>query len=242
MGNKLCVQNALNWSIFNCVIMKSKEELYRFVIDYFLKTLPFADTELHYANPYELLVAVILSAQCTDKRVNLITPDFFKRYPNAYELSEATVEEIYGLVKSCSYPNNKAKNLLGMAKVLVNEFNGTVPSDIDLLQRLPGVGRKTANVIASVVFHKPTMAVDTHVFRVANRIGLVKNAKTPLAVERQLMENFPQELIPKAHHWLILHGRYVCTARNPKCNECGLNSVCLEYKKLSKKTKKTKGT
>jgi len=222
--------------------MKSKEELYCFVIDYFSKTRPFAETELHYTNPYELLVAVILSAQCTDKRVNLITPDFFNRYPNAHELSEATVEEIYELVKSCSYPNNKAKNLLGMARVLVNEFNGTVPSDIDLLQRLPGVGRKTANVIASVVFHKPTMAVDTHVFRVATRIGLVKNAKTPLAVERQLMENFPQELIPKAHHWLILHGRYICTARNPKCNECGLTSVCLEYKKLSKKAKKTKGT
>lgn len=218
--------------------MNSKKELYRFVIEYFEKTRPIAETELHYSNPYELLVAVILSAQCTDKRVNLITPNFFKSFPDAVSLANASVEDIYEIIKSCSYPNSKAKNLLGMAKVLVTEFNGEVPSDINLLQRLPGVGRKTANVIASVVFDKPAMAVDTHVFRVANRIGLVNNAKTPLAVERQLMENFPLELIPKAHHWLILHGRYVCTARKPKCTECGLTLVCKEYKKISKKAEK----
>lgn len=221
--------------------MSTKKDLYRFVIDYFTRTRPVAETELQYANPYELLVAVILSAQCTDKRVNLITPDFFKRFPNAESLANAGVEEVFELIKSCSYPNNKARNLLGMAKALVNEFKGEVPSDVDLLQRLPGVGRKTANVIASVIFQKPAMAVDTHVFRVANRIGLVANAKTPLAVERQLMENFPEELIPKAHHWLILHGRYVCIARKPKCSECGLTEVCREFKKLSKDDKK-KGT
>lgn len=218
--------------------MKPKTELYRFVIEYFEKTRPIAETELHYSNPYQLLVAVILSAQCTDKRVNLITPNFFNKFPDAKNLANASVDEIYEIIKSCSYPNSKAKNLLGMAKKLVEEFNGEVPSDISLLQRLPGVGRKTANVIASVVFNKPAMAVDTHVFRVANRIGLVSNAKTPLAVERQLMDNFPLELIPKAHHWLILHGRYVCTARKPKCAECGLTPVCKEYKKISKKAEK----
>lgn len=222
--------------------MNSKKELYRFVVDYFERSRPVAETELHYSNPYELLVAVILSAQCTDKRVNQITPNFFKRFPDAESLSSATVEDIYELIKSCSYPNNKAKNLLGMAKTLVMKFNGEVPSDVDLLQQLPGVGRKTANVIASVVFDKPAMAVDTHVFRVANRIGLVSNAKTPLAVEKQLTENFPTELIPKAHHWLILHGRYICTARKPKCNECGLTMVCKEYKNISKKEAKKKGT
>jgi len=218
--------------------MKSKKELYSFVIEYFEKTRPIAETELHYSNPYQLLVAVILSAQCTDKRVNLITPNFFKSFPDAASLANASVEDIYEIIKSCSYPNSKAKNLLGMAKLLITEFNGEVPSDINLLQRLPGVGRKTANVIASVVFDKPAMAVDTHVFRVANRIGLVSNAKTPLAVERQLMDNFPLELIPKAHHWLILHGRYVCTARKPKCAECGLTPVCKEYRKINKKAEK----
>lgn len=218
-----------------------KEQLYRFVIAYFEKTRPIAETELHYTNPYELLVAVILSAQCTDKRVNLITPSFFERFPNPERLSNAKVEEVYELIKSCSYPNSKAKKLLGMAKTLMVEFNGIVPSDIDLLQRLPGVGRKTANVIASVVFNKPAMAVDTHVFRVANRIGLVSNAKTPLAVEQQLMANFPKELIPKAHHWLILHGRYVCTSRKPKCEECGLTPVCKEFRKISGKGSDKKG-
>ncbi|MDI3526892.1 MAG: endonuclease [Tenuifilum sp.] len=218
--------------------MSSKKELYSFVIDFFSRTRPVAETELNYATPYELLVAVILSAQCTDKRVNMITPGFFKRFPDAKSLSNATVEEVYELIKSCSYPNNKAKNLLGMAKTLMDEFDGIVPSDIELLQRLPGVGRKTANVIASVVFNKPAMAVDTHVFRVANRIGLVSNAKTPLAIERQLIKHFPQDLIPKAHHWLILHGRYICIARKPKCEECGLTPVCKEYKKISRKKEK----
>ncbi len=203
-----------------------QSELYKFVIDYFEKTMPVAETELNYENPYQLLVAVILSAQCTDVRVNKITPAFFERFPSADVLKEADIQEVYELIKSCSYPNNKAKHLVGMAKMLVNEFNGVVPDDVKELQKLPGVGRKTANVIASVIYDKPTFAVDTHVFRVANRIGLVKNAKTPLQVEEQLTKNFPQELIPKAHHWLILHGRYTCTAKKPKCEKCGLTEVC----------------
>lgn len=209
--------------------MISKKKLYKRVIEYFSETRPIAETELHYRTPYELLVAVILSAQCTDKRVNVITPDFFERFPNPEALSKAKVEDIFELIKSCSYPNNKAKNLSGMAKTLVSDFNGVVPSDMDLLQKLPGVGRKTANVMLSVAFDKPAMAVDTHVFRVSHRLGLVSNATTPLAVEKQLVENFPEELLPKAHHWLILHGRYVCTARNPKCSECGLTDVCLYF-------------
>ncbi|HPD94875.1 MAG TPA: endonuclease III [Tenuifilaceae bacterium] len=207
----------------------SKKKLYTRVIEYFSETRPIAETELHYRTPYELLVAVILSAQCTDKRVNVITPDFFERFPNPEALSKAKVEDIFELIKSCSYPNNKAKNLSGMAKTLISDFNGVVPSDMDLLQKLPGVGRKTANVMLSVAFDKPAMAVDTHVFRVSHRLGLVSNATTPLAVEKQLVENFPEELLPKAHHWLILHGRYVCTARNPKCSECGLTDVCLYF-------------
>ena len=209
--------------------MISKKKLYTRVIEYFSETRPMAETELHYKTPYELLVAVILSAQCTDKRVNVITPDFFERFPNPEALSKAKVEDIFELIKSCSYPNNKAKNLSGMAKTLISDFNGVVPSDMDLLQKLPGVGRKTANVMLSVAFDKPAMAVDTHVFRVSHRLGLVSNATTPLAVEKQLVENFPEELLPKAHHWLILHGRYVCTARNPKCSECGLTDVCLYF-------------
>lgn len=209
--------------------MISKKKLYTRVIEYFSETRPIAETELHYKTPYELLVAVILSAQCTDKRVNVITPDFFERFPNPEALSKAKVEDIFELIKSCSYPNNKAKNLSGMAKTLISDFNGVVPSDMDLLQKLPGVGRKTANVMLSVAFDKPAMAVDTHVFRVSHRLGLVSNATTPLAVEKQLVENFPEELLPKAHHWLILHGRYVCTARNPKCSECGLTDVCLYF-------------
>lgn len=200
--------------------MVSKKELYAQVIEYFSKTRPIAETELVYCNAYELLVAVILSAQCTDKRVNIITPPFFDRFPDAETLAASNVEEVFAYIKSCSYPNNKAKHLVGMAKTLQAEFNGVVPSDVELLQKLPGVGRKTANVIASVVFNLPAMAVDTHVFRVANRIGLVTNAKNPLAVEQQLVQNFPEDLLPKAHHWLILHGRYVCIARKPKCEEC----------------------
>ena len=193
--------------------------------------MPEAETELDYGTAYELLVAVILSAQCTDKRVNLITPEFFKSFPTPEPLATAEQEHVFELIKSCSYPNNKAKHLLGMAKMLVADFNGIVPSDIDDLQKLPGVGRKTANVVVSVVFNKPAMAVDTHVFRVSNRIGLTTNAKTPLATELQLMKYFPEELVAKAHHWLILHGRYTCIARKPKCNKCGLTEVCKFYKK-----------
>ncbi len=193
--------------------------------------MPDAQTELDYGTPYELLVAVILSAQCTDKRVNLITPEFFKSFPTADQLSDATLEHVFELIKSCSYPNNKAKNLIGMAKVLSEEFNGVVPSDVDELQKMPGVGRKTANVIASVVYRKPAMAVDTHVFRVSARIGLSTNAKTPLDTELQLVKYIPEDLIHLAHHWLILHGRYTCLARKPKCEACGLKDICNFYKK-----------
>jgi endonuclease-3 len=199
-------------------------------IDWFSVNMPVAETELEYDSPYQLLVAVILSAQCTDKRVNIITPNFFIEFPTAKVLSEATVEAIFDKIKSCSYPNNKAKNLSGMAKKLVNDFHEIVPEEIDELQTLPGVGRKTANVIASVVFNKPTMAVDTHVFRVSQRIGLTINAKNPLDSERQLVKYIPEEWIPKAHHWLILHGRYVCKARNPMCQTCGISSICDWYR------------
>jgi endonuclease-3 len=201
------------------------------VVKYFETEVPVAETELVYESPYQLLVAVILSAQCTDKRVNIITPPFFEVFPDAGSLSKATVDEVFALIKSCSYPNNKAKNLLGMAKVLVDEFNGIVPSDIDELQKMPGVGRKTANVIASVVFNLPAMAVDTHVFRVSNRIGLTTNSRTPLETEKQLVKYIPSEKISIAHHWLILHGRYVCMARKPKCAECGLTGLCKYYQK-----------
>jgi endonuclease-3 len=206
-----------------------KKELFERVISYFQKEMPIAETELEYGNPYELLVAVILSAQCTDKRVNLITPDLLKRFPTPEKLAAVESDEVFEYIRSCSYPNNKAKHLVGMARMLVNEFGGTVPDDIDELQKLPGVGRKTANVIASVVYNKPAMAVDTHVFRVAARIGLSTNSKTPLETERQLVEFFPEEMIPLAHHWLILHGRYVCLARAPKCSKCGLKEVCTYY-------------
>lgn len=191
--------------------------------------MPVAETELHYSSPYELLVAVILSAQCTDKRVNQLTPAIFKRYPEVKDMASATPEEIFELIRSCSYPNNKSKHLVGMAQMLVNDFNSTVPSDIKELQKLPGVGRKTANVIASVVFEKPAMPVDTHVFRVAARIGLTTNSKTPLNTEKQLTRYFPEELLAIAHHWLILHGRYVCLARKPKCSKCGLKGFCRYY-------------
>ena len=206
-----------------------KRELFDKVIAYFQKEMPIAETELQYKTPYELLVAVILSAQCTDKRVNLITPDLLKQFPSAEKLAEVEPDEVFDYIRSCSYPNNKARHLVGMARMLVNDFNGKVPDDIDELQKLPGVGRKTANVIASVVFNKPAMAVDTHVFRVAARIGLSVDSKTPLETERQLVEYFPEEMIPLAHHWLILHGRYVCLARSPKCEMCGLTSVCSFY-------------
>lgn len=211
----------------------SIKERYKAVIKFFELNMPVAETELVYQSPYQLLVAVILSAQCTDKRVNIITPPFYTVFPDAESLSMASEEQVYELIKSCSYPNNKAKNLLGMARMLVNEFNGVVPSDIEEMQKLPGVGRKTANVIASVVFNLPAMAVDTHVFRVSDRIGLTTNSRTPLETEKQLVKHIPEEKLSIAHHWLILHGRYVCQARKPKCNECGLNELCRYYTKHS---------
>lgn len=203
-----------------------KEERYKGVLDWFQTHVPVAETELHYSNPYELLIAVILSAQCTDKRVNMVTPALFKAFPEPEVLAVSSPEVVYEYIKSVSYPNNKAKHLVGMAKMLVDVFHGIVPSDVDELMKLPGVGRKTANVIASVVYDKPTMAVDTHVFRVANRIGLTHNSRTPLETEKELTKNIPQKLIPIAHHWLILHGRYTCLARKPKCDICGLKIWC----------------
>ena len=209
----------------------TRKERFEHIIEYFKIHRPFAETELHYQDPYQLLVAVILSAQCTDKRVNVISQEFFRQYPDVESLSRAEVPDIFAFIKSCSYPNNKAKHLSGMSRMLLRDFDGQVPSDIDELQKLPGVGRKTANVIASVVFNKPAMAVDTHVFRVAARIGLTLGAKTPLETEKQLVKHIPDELIPLAHHWLILHGRYVCLARKPKCEECGLKAWCKFYAK-----------
>jgi endonuclease III len=203
-----------------------KSERYRLFIEYFLEHRPTAETELEYKDPYELIVAVILSAQCTDKRVNMITPGFFKKYPTSFDLAKASQDQVFELIKSCSYPNNKARNLIGMARILTENFNGIMPSDVKDLQTLPGVGRKTANVIAAVIFNKPAMAVDTHVFRVSARIGLTTRAKNPLQTEMQLVSYIPEELIPLAHHWLILHGRYICIARKPKCNECGLTAFC----------------
>lgn len=208
------------------------KERYKQFVEHFSKSNPNAETELEYSNPFELLVAVILSAQCTDKRVNIVTKDFFRRFTSPKELAEADVEEVFEYIKSISYPNNKAKHLVGMAKLLQDLFKGKVPSDIDDLQKLPGVGRKTANVIASVVYHKPVMAVDTHVFRVADRIGLTKNAKTPLEAEHQLTKNFPKSVIHIAHHWLILHGRYVCLARKPKCKSCEIHFLCNSFGKF----------
>ena len=204
-------------------------------IDYFAETMPIAESELRFMNPYQLVVAVILSAQCTDKHVNMTTPAFFERFPDAKMLAKATQDEVYQLIKSISYPNNKAKNLIGMAKALVDDFDGVVPDNLDDLQKLPGVGRKTANVVMAVAFNKPAMPVDTHVFRVSARIGLTNNAKTPLETEKQLVANIPQNLLSKAHHWLILHGRYVCVARKPKCEEYGIKNICDFYQKNSKK-------
>ena len=210
-----------------------KQELYNKVIEYFEKAMPVAETELHHSNPFELLIAVILSAQCTDKRVNMITPPLFHDFPTPEALAASTPEVIFEYIRSVSYPNNKAKHLVGMAKMLVSEYNSTVPDTLEKLVKLPGVGRKTANVIQSVVFNKAAMAVDTHVFRVSHRIGLVpKSCTTPLATENYLMKYIPKDIVPKAHHWLILHGRYVCTARSPKCAECGLNGICKESLKV----------
>ena len=204
----------------------NKKERYQLFVEYFSKHQPNAETELEYSNPYELLVAVILSAQCTDKRVNIVTKDLFRRFPEAESLAEADVAEVFEYIKSISYPNNKSKHLVGMAKILVNNFNNIVPSDVDDLQTMPGVGRKTANVIASVIYNVPVMAVDTHVFRVADRVGLTTKAKTPLEAEKQLVKYIPKEVINLSHHWLILHGRYVCQARKPKCDECQITHFC----------------
>lgn len=219
--------------------MLSKKQRFKFILEYFQQNQPTAETELHYKSPYELIVAVILSAQCTDKRVNMITPVFFNKFPDPVSLSKATHEQVYELIKSCSYPNNKTKNLIGMAKTLTEDFQGVIPSDIDDLQKLPGVGRKTANVIASVVFKLPALAVDTHVFRVAARLGLTTNAKNPLQAEMQLIKYIPENLIPIAHHWLILHGRYVCLARKPKCHECPISMYCRYYESKSREELKT---
>lgn len=214
-----------------CFRMTQKQR-FTFVIDWFQQHVPEAETELLYDNPYQLLVAVILSAQCTDKRVNLTTPAIFERYPDPDSLSRASFDELFPFIRSISYPNNKTKHLIGMANMLVEKYKGQVPLTVDELIALPGVGRKTANVITSVVDQQPNMAVDTHVFRVSARIGLTVNAKTPLATEKQLVKHIPRELIHKAHHWLILHGRYVCIARNPKCEVCGLKPACKYFQKI----------
>ena len=205
------------------------KERYEGIIEYFQQAMPVAESELNYRNPFELLVAVILSAQCTDKRVNMTTPALFEAYPSPQAMAEATTDDIFPYIKSISYPNNKAKHLAAMARMLCEEFGGEVPSDLKELQRLPGVGRKTANVIGAVIWQKEVMPVDTHVFRVAARIGLSRGAKTPLQTELQLEKNIPSHLLPIAHHWLILHGRYVCTARSPKCAECGIKVWCRHF-------------
>lgn len=211
----------------------NKQELYNQVIAYFQETRPIAETELTYKDPFQLLIAVILSAQCTDKRVNMITPRLFQDFPTPEAMAASTPDVVYEYIRSVSYPNNKAKHLVKMAQMLISDFHSQVPDSLEDLMKLPGVGRKTANVIQSVVFHKATMAVDTHVFRVSHRIGLVPSScTTPLATEKHLVKNLPQSLIGKAHHWLILHGRYICTARKPKCNECGLNGICKESLKI----------
>jgi endonuclease III len=215
----------------------TKKERFEKILEYFSTHHPVAETELQYSNPYELLVAVILSAQCTDKRVNMITPALFKAFPVPEVMAAASSDEIFQYIKSISYPNNKAKHLVGMAKMLVNDFKGVIPSDVEELQKLPGVGRKTANVIASVVYDKPAMAVDTHVFRVSARLGLTTNSRTPLETEKQLIKYIPEDQVAIAHHWLILHGRYTCLARTPKCEVCPLTQWCKYYETLAKQGK-----
>lgn len=210
----------------------TKKELYATVLSYFQEHIPEAETELMYDDPYQLLVAVILSAQCTDKRVNITTPAIFEIYPDPASLSQASFEELFPLIRSISYPNNKTKHLIGMANMLMEKFQGKVPMTVEELILLPGVGRKTANVITSVIDQQPNMAVDTHVFRVSARLGLTVGAKNPLQAEKQLIKQIPKDLVHKAHHWLILHGRYICLARNPKCEACGLRPVCKYYKKM----------
>lgn len=213
-----------------------KTDRYKAFVAYFSVHQPNPVTELHYNSPFELLVAVILSAQCTDKRINQITPALFERFPTPESLALSTPEEVYTYIRSVSYPNNKAKHLVGMAKILTNEFNSIVPQGIDDLQKMPGVGRKTANVISSVVYQEPAIAVDTHVFRVSNRIGLTSNAKTPLATELELMKYLPRDLLGVAHHWLILHGRYICVARSPKCEICPLTHFCKYFAQINTET------
>jgi len=209
----------------------TKKERYQAVIEYFSQHIPEAETELAYRNEFELLVAVVLSAQCTDKRVNLVTPPLFKKYPDAQTMSKASFDDIFGLIRSISYPNNKTKHLMGLSSMLLEIYGGKVPMTVEELVALPGVGRKTANVITSVIDQQPNMAVDTHVFRVSARIGLTTRATTPLATEKQLIKHIPKELVHKAHHWLILHGRYVCLARNPKCDQCGIQNACKFFTK-----------
>lgn len=208
--------------------MTTKERFKR-VVEYFSEAMPSAESELNFRNPFELIVAVVLSAQCTDKRVNMTTPALFEAYPTAEAMAKATPDEVYDIIRSISYPNNKARHLVALAKELVERFGGELPTDLDALQTLPGVGRKTANVVGAVLWGREVMPVDTHVFRVAARIGLSRNARTPLATERQLEAGFPKELLPLAHHWLILHGRYVCLARKPKCDKCALTDICRHY-------------
>jgi endonuclease-3 len=215
----------------------NKKERYKALVTYFTEHYPQVETELHYTNPYELLVAVILSAQCTDKRINMITPRLFERYPTPESLAASTADEVFEYIRSVSYPNNKSKHLVGMARILVNDFNSEVPNTIEDLQKMPGVGRKTANVIVSVIYNQPAMAVDTHVFRVSHRLGLVpKTAKNPFLVEKELVKHLPKDKISVAHHWLILHGRYICIARSPKCPECELKDFCKAYETKDFKT------
>lgn len=213
----------------------TKKERYQSVIAWFTEHAESAETELHYTSPFELLVAVVLSAQCTDKRVNMTTPRLFMHYPTAEAMSQATEEDIFDLISSISYPRNKAKHLVGLARMLCEEYGGQVPQGREALMRLPGVGRKTANVISAVIYDEPTMAVDTHVFRVSERIGLTTRSRTPLQTELELLKYIPKELIPRAHHWLILHGRYVCLARKPKCEECGLSPWCRHHQSAMRK-------
>lgn len=207
----------------------TKKERYSLIINWFEQNMPVAESELNYTNVYQLLVAVVLSAQCTDKRVNLTTPAFFAQFPTVESLSKASVEAVFECIKSISYPNNKARHLVAMAQKVMNDFGGEIPQTTEELEQLPGVGRKTANVVASVMYNQPKMAVDTHVFRISNRLGLTTNSKTPLQTELELTKNIPEKLIPKAHHWLILHGRYVCMARSPKCESCGLAPYCKHF-------------
>ncbi len=218
------------------------QERYNQIIERFEQSMPVAETELHFGSTFQLLVAVVLSAQCTDKRVNMVTPALFEAYPDAASMAQATPDDIFGYIRSVSYPNSKSQHLADMARMLMNDFGGEVPASVDDLQRLPGVGRKTANVIAAVAFEQPAMPVDTHVFRVSNRIGLTHNSKTPLETERTLVKHIPEALLPKAHHWLILHGRYVCQARKPKCEHCCISDLCdFKVKGEKQKVKKQEG-